>query len=115
MGIVQVTKYECKVCGERYDTKEDMKECESKPITHDLGVKVGDIVIILRGDGQGEKAKVKSIWIANKYWGHYAWKRYWHTPVLDADIISSWGTRSLTWEDYKPDDSHVTGLKRKRR
>lgn len=96
-----VVTYECSICKSSYSTEDEAIECEGKKISQDRGVKEGDIVIITQGDGTGKEALVKEVFIINKEWGHYAWKRYWHTVALEADIIGEWGTRMLTFDSYK--------------
>lgn len=100
MEKVREIMYRCSICGEKYTTEDEALECESKPITKDKGVKAGDIVLITGGQGKGCRAKVTRTWIASKYWGHYAWKRYWHTVNVVADLVSSRGTRTLTFDQY---------------
>jgi hypothetical protein len=96
-----VTKYKCETCGAVYESVLDAKSCEKKQVTHDKGVKIGDTIRIVRGDGQG-LAKVTGRFVYNKEWGHYAWKRYWHTVGLAADCLGegAWGSRQLTFDDY---------------
>lgn len=101
MKIVQKTFYECGICGKEYSDENEVKRCEAKPITQDKGVKVGDIVMIKAGDGVGHKAKVTRRFIIDQDWGHYFPERYHHTVALMADVIGSWGSRQLTWDDYE--------------
>lgn len=96
-----VTTYTCTKCEHAYPTLEEAEECESRQITHDKGVKVGDIVRITQGDGKGQKAKVTDINIIDKNWGHYAWERYWHTVSVTAELIEDWGARHLTFDSYE--------------
>lgn len=95
------TFYVCEKCKEEYDTKTEAKSCERKSITQDKGVKVGDIVLITSGDGTGKRAKVTRRYIIDKYWGHHAWQRYWHTVAVNADIIGSYAGRMLLFDSYK--------------
>jgi len=97
----QITRYQCEICYQLYDSKEDALECESKPISQDKGAKLGDEIVITKGDGAGQRGIVTSRFIYDKHWGPYAWKRYWHTIGLCADIIDSWGSRQLTFDDYE--------------
>jgi hypothetical protein len=101
MEIIQETKYKCGICGHTYDNKEDAESCEAKPIAYDKGVKIGDKIRIVTGQGQG-MATVTRVFIFDKYWGHYAWERYWHTVAVDAKCDGSWGSRQLTFDDYVP-------------
>ena len=51
-------------------------------------------------DGAGKRAKVTSVSIVDKDWGHYRWERYWHTVALTADF-DGWGSRMLTFDSYE--------------
>ena len=93
--------FKCGICDEEYETKQEAAGCESRLISQDKGVKVGDIVLITHGDGSRKKAKVTRLIILDKYWGHHAWTRYWHTVALSADIIGDWGSRLLTFDSYE--------------
>lgn len=93
--------YECEICNHEYSDEDSVKECEEKPISQYKGVKVGDIVKILTGDGAGKFGKVTSIFIYSKDWGHYLAARYHHTVGLTADVLDSWGSRQLTFDDYE--------------
>lgn len=100
MKAIQSQHYKCDICGAVFDTEQQARKCESRPVTQDRGVKVGDVVTVLSGDGAGKKARVDSIRIADCAWGHYAWDRYWHTPVLSAKLLGEWGSRTLTFDAY---------------
>lgn len=100
MKIVSKLFYKCSACGHEYTNKKDAMDCETKPTSKDRGVKIGDKVKIIKGEGQG-LATVESIHIKDKYWGHYWWKRYWHTVALVAKCNDSRGYRVLCWDDYK--------------
>ena len=95
-----ITSYECSICNHVYATEKEALSCESKKITGDKGVKKGGRVMILSGDGKGELATVESIHIKDKYWGHYVWKRYWHTVSVTAKLDSG-GHRLLTFDSYE--------------
>lgn len=97
---IQIKKYQCNICKKIYDSEQRALKCESKPISQDKGVQIGDIVVIKNGDGAGEKAKVTEVYIIDMEWGHYAWDRYWHTVALCADIIGKYGSRQLTYDNY---------------
>ena len=101
MKIIKDIKYECDICGEKYNTKKEALSCESKTVSKDKGVKIGDVVLITDGEGAGIKAKVTKKCINSKYWGHYAWERYWHTVSLEADVIDGYGMRFLTYDQYE--------------
>ena len=94
MKTISVTKYVCDICGHEYLNIEDAQQCEARPVTHDKGVKVGDTVLITGGEGMGEEAIVKKVRIYSGY--HYP-----HTVVIDADLIHSWGTRTLVFNQYE--------------
>lgn len=96
-----ITRYRCDVCSATYETEREARQCEAQPVTQDKGVKVGDTVLILTGDGKGSKGVVRSVAPITKDWGHYHWRRYWHTVGIVADIVGSWGSRFLTFDDYR--------------
>ena len=98
---VNTTLYKCSICDAVYGTEREALNCEKRPRSKDKGVKIGDIILITGGDGTGQKAKVTSIFVYDKSWGHYAWERYWHTVGLSADIIGGYGSRQLTFDDYE--------------
>ena len=93
--------YTCEICGRAWGNESIALKCESRPVTQDKGVKVGDEVKILRGDGIGEIAIVTSVGIYDMEWGHYAWEHYWHTVFVVADLPSG-GTRQLSFDCYEP-------------
>ena len=101
MKEIKQTKYQCSLCKEIYGTKEEALGCELKSVSQDKGAKIGDKVEILSGQGEGEKAIIDRISIIGKYWGHYAWKQYWHTVAVNADIIGSYAGRMLLFDSYK--------------
>lgn len=101
MQLITKEFWQCETCGEEYSSVKEAKSCESRPVSMDKGVKVGDEVMITRGDGAGQRGKVEKISIVDKYWGHYAYERYWHTIALDVKVIGGWGNRFLTFDDYK--------------
>ena len=101
METITKTQYKCGICGAVYDTVGGATRCEEKPLSADKGVKVGDEVLITNGDGTGKRAKVTSVSVLDKEWGHYAWERYWHTVVIHADIIDGFGSRMLTFDSYE--------------
>jgi len=102
MKATQIKRYQCEICGHSYDTVKAAKKCESKPVTEDKGVKVGDVVLITEGECKGMKAKVESRHIVDMEWGHYSWERYWHTVGITAKVIGSWGYRQLAFDSYQP-------------
>lgn len=100
MKTVQVTYYTCELCGARYSNESEARKCESRPVTHD-GVKVGDRVRILTGEGVGDTGIITAVFVYDKNWGHYAWERYWHTVGITAKIDGHTGSRQLTFDAYK--------------
>ena len=105
MFKVTLTKYQCSICEKLYDTQEECQGCESKPVSQDKGVKVGDKVRIIQGQDQG-LATVERIWITTKDWGHYLWERYWHTIHLQALCSNGVYSRQLTFDDYEVIDKY---------
>jgi len=101
MKTVSQEFYQCEKCNEQYTDKEQAEKCEARAITEDKGVKKGDVILITRGDGSGNTAVVTSTHVKSMTWGHYAAKRYWHTVGVVADLITDWGSRSLTYDDYE--------------
>lgn len=101
MKEIVKTTYQCEVCETEYAVKDEALRCEAKPVSQDKGVKVGDIVTIIEGDGRGQRAKVTRVYVLSKNWGHYAWERYWHTVSVNAEIIDSYGCRQLTFDNYE--------------
>lgn len=95
-----ILKYNCTICHTMYDTDAQALKCEEQPLRFDRGVKVGDLVLVIGGDGAGLRGTVESIKIMDKDWGHYAWKRYWHTIALTVKM-PDWGHRLLTFDDYE--------------
>ena len=88
MKTEQITKYICEKCNTSYFDEQSAVICESREVTEDKGAKIGDRVMILSGQGSGEFAKISSITIIDKDWGHYHWERYWHTIAVCADLDS---------------------------
>lgn len=101
MKISQVTKYTCEICGATYSAPEKAELCETRKLSGDKGVKVGDVVLITGGEGSGHQAKVTNIGVCDKEYGHYAWERYWHTVYVTADLIGHWGSRVLLFDQYE--------------
>jgi hypothetical protein len=98
---LQITRYKCGTCGSVYDASESAELCDSKPVTQDRGVKVGDVVRITAGDGSGGLATVEQVYVLSRDWGHYAWERYWHTVALNAKLNRGYGHRMLTFDSYE--------------
>lgn len=101
MKLKEITKYICEICDAEYSTETEAKDCESRPVSQDKGVKVGDIVLITLGESIGKKAKVTHRYIIDKNWGHYAWERYWHTVCINVDLLDDSGSRTLAFDSYK--------------
>lgn len=97
----EVILYICEICNTSYENKEVALKCEQKPITHEKGVKVGDIVKITYGEGKGGLAKVIKTYICNRFEGHYASEKYWHTVALNVDSMNNLGTRCLYYDWYE--------------
>lgn len=102
MKAIPATKYQCETCKTEYASEGDALRCESRPIMHDRGVKIGDEVLITGGDGKGMRCKVESVFILSRDWGHYAWERYWHTVGVSGPVIGSYGHRMLPFDSYEP-------------
>ena len=98
--IITKKYYKCGLCEIEYKSKKECLKCESKPISEDKGVKVGDIVNIIRGEGIG-RGEVECVHICSIGYGHYAWERYWHTVRLVVDCLDSHGSRILTFDEYE--------------
>ena len=98
MTPVQITKYKCDICGHLYGTAGAATRCESEPIKGDKGVKVGDYVTVTRGEGVGEIAKVTNVFVFSADWGP---RQYHHSIGINADLISSYGSRQLTFDSYE--------------
>lgn len=101
MKKIRQTVYQCEICKKIYRTEKDAKECESRPVSRDRGVKVGDTVLITGGDGSGKVANVIEVSVFSRGWGHYAWGRYWHTVGLTADVVGGYASRVLTFDQYE--------------
>lgn len=100
MKAYQVQKFKCEICGHSYDTADDALSCEARPVLQSKGAKVGDRVRVLTGEGVGKEATVDSVLVFDKYWGHHAWDRYWHTEGVTAKM-DDWGNRLLTFDAYE--------------
>lgn len=97
MKIIQT--YQCGVCGQIFGTVIDCLHCEKQPVTKDTGVQIGDRVKILSGDNAGEFGTVSRRIVVQQDWGHYQWKRYWHTLAIEVRCDSG-GNRFLTFDAY---------------
>lgn len=100
MKTLTTITYQCEVCQATYKAGDEARACEARPVQHDRGVKVGETVKITQGDGTGLLAKVESVTVLDKEYGHYAWERYWHTAALTAKLIDGSGHRFLTFDSY---------------
>ena len=94
----KVTQYQCEICGGVYPTVEAALGCEALPVVHDRGVKVGDTVLVTKGEGAGLKLRVTDTFVYEPGWGP---ERYDHSVGLKGDLIDSWGSRQLTFESYE--------------
>ncbi len=100
MKQITTLSYACDICGEQFSAEVDALECEARPISQSKGVKVGDIVKITKGEGQG-RGEVTKVFIIKKSWGEWSWKIYWHTEAITAKCLDSYGERLLTFDDYE--------------
>ncbi len=93
-----INKYQCEVCKRLYNTETEAGACESRGVAHDRGVRIGDLVLITRGDGAGKKLRVTSTGVHEPGWGP---ARFDHSVFLVGDVIDSWGSRQLTYDSYE--------------
>jgi len=93
-----LNRYQCELCKRIYETQEEAINCESTPVTNDKGVKIGDMVLITSGDGNGKRLRVTSIGVTQKGWGP---AKYDHSVFLTGDVIDSWGSRQLNYNAYE--------------
>lgn len=100
MKTVTIEMYHCEICGAEYSNAVDCLENEKIPISHDKGVKVGDKINIITGEGRG-LGEVSSIFIVqcNNQYGYP--KEYWHSVALIAECKQAFGSRSLCFNDYE--------------
>jgi len=104
MKVITKQFYQCEVCNEQYNTSGEAIKCEKRPVTKDKGVKVGDRVKVTIGEGTGESALVTQINILSKDYGHYLWRKYWHTVALIVDFDNG-GTRNILFDTYETIES----------
>lgn len=98
MKVITITKYECEKCGHQHITEAAALECEALPVKYDRGVKVGDLVLITKGDGAGMKGEVTAVHVTAPGWGPRA---YDHAVYLVAKVVGSWGHRQLSFDSYE--------------
>lgn len=98
MKEIKTTHYQCEICERKYATAEQALACESVPVKHDKGVKVGDLVRITLGDGTGSLCKVTSVRVHEPGWGP---KAYDHSVYVTGDVVDSWGSRQLSFNSYE--------------
>lgn len=91
-------KYRCKICSGIFSTKEEAQICESRTVSQDNGVKIGDEVKIVSGEHQC-MATVVSTWIIKKDWAAYD-DDYWHTVGLGVTFSNRSCPRMLCFDDY---------------
>ena len=101
MKTKELTRYICEICGGTYETAQAALLCETRPVSQDKGVKVGDIVLVTAGEGAGIKAKVTRVSVCSRLYSHYAWERYWHTVAVTADLVDHFGSRFLMFDNYE--------------
>jgi hypothetical protein len=103
--------YVCQICNMEYPAQEWALKCESKPVTKDKGVQVGDIVLITKGVGVGEPAKVIKRLIFSCRWQVGDWEQYWHTAGVHVILRSSSElvtfSRALTFDNYEIVDTRT--------
>ena len=99
MKTIITAEYQCEVCGGMYRTTAAAICCEVLPVTKDYGVKVGDVVLITKGEGDGTKATVTKRRIIAADFGP---PRYHHTVAVYVDLIDGRGSRMLLWDCYTP-------------
>lgn len=99
MKTIIEPKYECEFCKSRFNSEKECMACENRKVTQDKGVKAGDKVRVLSGDGAGEIATVMRTFVADKYWGYVHWEKYWHTIVLMVELKV--GHRILGFDKYE--------------
>jgi len=83
---------ECSVCGAKYTDHEMANKCERTPPIQGTKPKVGDIVMILSGDGAGERMRVTRVWITRVVSEEREPPP--HIIGCDGDLIDSWGSIS---------------------
>ena len=98
MKVAQYTKYVCEICGQSYDTADAASQCESIPIKHDKGVKVGDKVRITAGEGTGMLCTVETVAVHSPGWGPSI---YDHAVFVTGKVDNSWGHRQLSHNSYE--------------
>lgn len=100
------TVYRCEICQEPYESEEEARICEARPVTQNIQfhslLKRGDLVKITNGDSKGRVGRVLRSIIFSRWWGHYAADRYWHTIGYEVEVVEFWGQRLLTFDDYGP-------------
>lgn len=108
MKEIKTTRYICELCLQPYELAEDALKCERLPIIYDKGVKIGDVVLITKGEGAGEKAKVSGVYVVSPNWH----PRYAHAINLSADLLDGSGTRTLTFDSYSVIEAKDQGYRR---
>lgn len=97
--------YICEICEAEYDSKKEAVMCETKPVSYDRGLKVGDTVLATRREQFGGKEGIiTSVFIIDKDRQSYAHNfngRYWHTVGLLVKFEGTPFTRQLTFDDYE--------------
>ena len=92
------TKYICEICGAKYNSSAEAIQCESIPVKHDKGVKVGDKVRITAGDGIGLLCTVENVCVYSPGWGPPI---YDHAVYMVGKVEGSWGHRQLSHNSYE--------------
>ncbi len=86
-----MTAYLCSVCNAPHGTPDAARDCEARPVIHDIGAIPGATVRILRGDGTGELATVTERWVDPER----------HEALISSNLIHTWGSRVLARGDYE--------------
>lgn len=98
MKTIVTTTYQCEVCNMQHRTCEAAARCESLGRLMDKGVRVGDRVRVLTGEGRGQIGFCESVFVFTAdYHPDYA-----HTVGITAKMIESWGHRQLQHDAYEP-------------
>jgi hypothetical protein len=87
------TPHRCPTCGAEYRTQWLADKCQSRPVLHDRGVRVGDWVRVKTGKHKGLVARVEGVRIVTGGFTWWMWGRYWHTVALDVLIRIQQGKR----------------------
>ncbi len=87
-----ITRFVCEICDTKFLGQKEAEECESKEVTMNKGVKVGDMVLVTKGPESGNKTMVIAIGACPKGNGSPDWNKIWHTIGVTIRV----GNRELT-------------------